>query len=312
MAHQKRKPNLYRYIRRPLFRDNIPVTNITYPLLQATEVFDRAEQFDIIHFHLNRVSDYPALPLAVPHEDKTVFTAHFPYPTSNNQPDRHAVLQKYHFLNFTSISDSQREGGGNLHWLATVYNGIDVTPYQFHPQPKDYYAWIGRFDPIKGPREAILAAKQAGVKIVLAGKTDSPNPVEQDYYEKEIKPLVDGTQVQTIGEIDDAAKNDFLGNAIALLNPIQWNEPFGLTMVEAMACGTPVIAFKNGAAPEIVEDGKTGFLVSDVNEMTGRVNQVKQLSRQACREQVEEKFTADVMTENYVKVYRKMLNQADI
>lgn len=291
---------------RPLFRDGIPATNIMYPLLNLAEVFDRADNFDIIHVHLNRASDYLALPLAARYSSKTVISAHFPYPTSHNQPDRHTVLQKYRHLNFTSISYAQRKGGENLNWIANIYNGIDLKAYQPHQDISDYFVWIGRFNPYKGAREAIQAAKAAGAKLILAGRPDSPAPEERKYYEEEIVPLLDNSHIRAVGELTDTEKNTYLGQAIAYLNPIQWNEPFGLTMAEALACGTPVIAYANGAAPEIIEDGKTGFLVHNKEEMVQRMAEIKTISRQACRQRAEKHFSAETMTENYLAVYDQL------
>ena len=298
----KTKAKLVSIYPRALSEDQVPWTNLTYPLLHITEVFDRADEFDIIHVHLNMPSDYPALPLAVPHKSKTVFTLHFPYPATPNRKDWHLILQKYKDLNYVSISDAQRQGGENLNWAATVYNGIDVTPYQLQSTPKDYFVWVGRFDPDKGAREAILAAKQAGVKLILAGDPNS----DKDYYQS-VLPLIDGKQVTFMGIVTDDQKNDLFGNALAFLNPIQWNEPFGLTMVEAMACGTPVIAFKNGAAPELIAEGKTGFLVKNVDEMVQRMAEIKTLRREACREHIQQHFTAEVMTKNYLAAYERIL-----
>lgn len=295
---------------RPLFRDGIPWTNLAYPLLNIAEAFDRANDFDMLHVHLNSTTDYLALPLAHPIKHKVVFTVHFPYPQAQHHPDRHAVLQKYRHLNFISISNAQRQGGENLNWVATVYNGIDLTPYAFHPAPQDHFVWIGRFSPLKGAQEAILAAKRAKAKLRLAGKTKTPHTTDQDYYQQKIAPLVDDQQVTLAGELNDAQKNDYFGEAVALLNPIQWNEPFGLTMVESMACGTPVISFSTGAAPELIEDGKTGFLVHNVDEMVQRMSNVQKIDRQACRQRVEAHFSAEVMTSNYLAAYQKVLSRA--
>ncbi|MBI4022105.1 MAG: glycosyltransferase family 4 protein [Candidatus Andersenbacteria bacterium] len=294
---------------RPLIRDGIPWTNLMYPLLNITSAFDRADEFDILHVHLSKASDYLALPLAKPLAHKVVFTMHFPYPVSQGRVDRHLVLQQYRDLNFISVSNAQRAGGENLHWLATIYHGIDLTAYQFHAQPQKSFVWIGKFNPDKGVREAIQAAKQAKVKLILAGPVDKLDPDDKHYYEKVIAPLIDGKQITYVGEVTDAQKNDLFGQATAFLNPIQWNEPFGLTMVEAMACGTPVIAYAAGAAPELIAAGKTGFLVHTVKEMVQHMHQVHQLDRRQCRHRVEQLFSAKVMTANYVAAYQKMVGK---
>ena len=297
---------------RPLYRDGIAWTNVGYPLLHITEAFDREHEFDIIHVHLNKASDYLALPLAVRLAQKTVFTLHFPYPSMSGREDRHKILQKYKKLNFVSISNSQRQGGENLNWIATVYNGIDMSKYSFSGKPEDYVLWLGKFNPDKGTKEAILAAREAGVVIRVAGAIDTTEGPDFVYYRDEVKPMLDGISALTIGEVNDEEKDQLYGHALAFLNPIKWNEPFGLVMAEAMATGTPVIAFPNGAAPELIIDGKTGYLVGDIHEMAARIKMVGTLSRQVCREHIEKKFSSDKMVDGYINVYNTILKDSKI
>ncbi|QQG44233.1 MAG: glycosyltransferase family 4 protein [Candidatus Roizmanbacteria bacterium] len=302
---------------RPLFRDNIPWTNIMYPLLNITEVFDRQEQFDIIHIHLNKSSDYIALPMAVPIKKKVLFTFHFPYPIANNHKDRHTVLQKYKDLQYTSISNSQRQGGENLNWIKTVYNGIDINLYKVHENKGEYLLWLGKFNPDKGTKDAILTAKKLGMKIFLAGKIDELENADSNYYHQEIKPLIDNKQVVPLGELCDKDKNKIYGDALAFLNPIKWNEPFGLVMAEAQASGTPVISYANGAAPEIIKDGINGFLVNEsegIDGLTKAVEKLRSLSdeeyihmRQAARKNIEENFSIKRMVNEYEKAYNQIL-----
>lgn len=292
---------------RPLFRDNIPWTNLMYPLLNISEAFERADQFDIIHVHLNKSSDYLALPLSEQIKHRTVFTLHFPYPVSQGRTDRHLVLQKFRDRQFISISNAARRGGENLNWVATVYNGIDLTPYQFHAQPKEYFVWIGKFNPDKGVHLAIEAAQATGVKLILGGKLDTLESEDRKYYEEKIAPHIDEKHVTYVGEVNDAQKNELLGNAVAFLNPIQWNEPFGLVMVESMACGTPVISFRAGSAPELIEDGVTGFIVETVADMVKHMQDIPKLDRKKSRERVEQHFSADVMTKSYLAAYESIL-----
>ncbi|HLD27164.1 MAG TPA: glycosyltransferase family 4 protein [Patescibacteria group bacterium] len=293
---------------RPLFRDHIAWTNIMYPLLNITEAFDREKEFDIIHMHLNKSSDYLALSLAVPIKHKVVFTLHFPYPVAQNRDDRHAVFQKYKDLNYISISNSQRRGGENMNWIATVYNGIDLTPFTLNHSPQNYLLWLGKFNPDKGTREAIQAAQKAGMTIKIAGAIDKLEGANFEYWEKEVKPLIDNHRVIFVGEVDDVKKNKLYGNAYAFLNPIQWNEPFGLVMVEAMATGTPVISFKNGAAPELIKNNETGYLVDTVDEMVEAIGKIDAIDRKTCRLHVEKHFTEAIMTNNYEDVYQKILD----
>lgn len=293
---------------RALVQDNIPWTNLMYPLLNISEAFERAEEFDIIHMHLNKSSDYLALPLANSIKHKVVFTLHFPYPTTQLREDRHMVLQKYKDLNFISISNSQRQGGENLNWLSTVYNGIDLKKYDFNPTAKDYFVWFGKFNPDKGVKEAIEAVKLAGAKLILGGKIDKLESEDYQYYKKEIEPQIDNKQIVYLGEFDEKQKNEIAGKALAFLNPIKWNEPFGLVMTESMATGTPVIAYKNGAAPEIITQDETGYLVNNVKEMVDKMKIITKIERRKCRNRVEEKFSSETMTAGYLKAYQDILN----
>lgn len=291
---------------RPLYRDGIPWTNFTYPLLHLTEVFDHAEEYDVIHIHLNVVSDYLALPLSVNNKNKVLITPHFVYPLLHNQEDRHLVLQKYKYLNYTSISNAQRLKGENLNWIATVYNCVDTQLYTLHESPKNYWLWVGKFNPDKGVKEAILAAKKAGVILHLAGTIDPLQKEDYRYYTDEIKPLIDGQQIVYIGEIGDAEKDKIYGEAIGFLNPIKWNEPFGLVMAESLAAGTPVISFRNGAAPEIIVDGENGYLVDSVDQMVEKIQHIQKIDRKKCRERVEKLFTIEKMVDGYESVYSQI------
>lgn len=292
---------------RPLFRDNVPWTNIMYPLLNITAAFDRHEEFDVIHVHLNKASDYLALPLARPIAHKVIFTLHFPYPASQGRKDRHEVFQKYKDLKYTSISNSQRQGGENLNWIETIYNGINLAPYHFHAKPKDYFFWLGKFNADKGVHEAIMATKQAGAKLILGGKIDHLEKEDLAYYKNQVEPYIDGKQIMYVGEMNDEQKNDYFGNALGFLNPLKWNEPFGLTMAESMACGTPVIAFAAGSAPELIAQNETGYLVHTVEEMAARMKDIQLLDRQKCRQRAEEMFNATIMTSGYLKIYQDLV-----
>src|SRR3989339_2029986 len=166
------KAKLFSVYPRPLFRDGIPWWNVMYPLLNMTAVFERAADYDIIHVHLNQGSDFFSLPLFQPIKHKVVFTLHFPYEFNYTWKGNTEVLQKYKDMKFISISDSQRKGGENLNWIKTVYNGVDTRLYTFNPNPKDYFLWLGKFNPDKGTQDAVLAAKKAGVKMIIAGAVD--------------------------------------------------------------------------------------------------------------------------------------------
>lgn len=293
----------------PLIEEHISWKNLMYPLLHITSAFDRANEFDLLHVHLSKASDYIALPLAKELAHKVVFTIHFPYPTTQGRLDRHAVLQKYRHLNFISLSDKQRRGGENLNWVATVHNGIDITNYEFQPKPEEYVCWLGKFNPDKAVVEAIAAARQAGIKIKLAGAIDTLEEEDYKYFKKEVEPLINGEDVEYVGEVNEKQKSDLLGGAKGFLMSIKWEEPFGLTMIEALACGTPVIAFARGAAPEIIQDGQHGFLVNTVAEMASAIGRLDSIDRAQCRERVEKFFTAETMAKHYEIVYQRLLNK---
>lgn len=297
------KAKLVSVIDGPLYRKGIGKSNLTYPLLNFTEAFERQDQFDILHFHLSLISDYTALLGAKYIPTKTLFTIHFTAPEKKGYPDRHLLLEKYKQLNFVSISKSHRDGFPSLNWLGTVYNGIELSQLTFNATPKDYALWLGKFRIEKGAKEAILAAKKAGIKLILAGGIDIEDERDHRYYENEVKPLIDGKQIVFVGEKGGMEKDELLGNAICLLNPINWDEPFGLAPVEAMATGTPVISFKRGALAETVKDGETGYLVDGLEGMVQRITQIKQINRAACRKHVEENFSAEKMVKEYEKLY---------
>jgi glycosyltransferase involved in cell wall biosynthesis len=295
---------------RPLFRDGIERTNIMYPLLNITEAIDREKEFDIIHFHLSLASDYICLPLSESIKQKVVITPHFASPTIKGYPDRQKVLDKYKDLNYVSISNATRKGYEHLHWVDTVYNGINISEFNFNPDPEDYFVWIGKFNPDKGVREAILAAKATGVTLKIIGAIDNLDKIDYAYYHNEVKPFIDDKQIIYLGEKGGKEKDEILGKAKGFLNPVLWDEPFGLVAIEAMAAGTPVIAFRKGALPETVDDGKTGFIVETVDEMAKKIREIQTIDRRRCRQWVEEKFSAEIMVKNYEKVYEKVLQEA--
>jgi glycosyltransferase involved in cell wall biosynthesis len=288
---------------RPLFRDNVPWWNVMYPLLNITEAFAHEKEYDIIHMHLNQGSDFMALPLCQSFKQKMVFTLHFPYEFNYTWKGNTEVFQKYKDLQYISISNSQRRGGENLNWLKTIYNGVDMDLYKLNERPEDYFLWLGKFNPDKGAKEALLAAKKANIKLMVAGTIDKVESEDYKYYKNEIEPLIDGKQIVFIGELEDKKKNEVYGASRGFLNPIKWNEPFGLVMAESMATGTPVISFNNGAAPEIIKDGETGFIVSDVDEMVKKIGQIDTIDRRKCRQRVEEYFSTKKMVDEYEGVY---------
>lgn len=270
-----------------------------YEMLQLGLVYEQAEKFDIIHSHMGCA----ALAYANLVKTPTVHTLHGIFTPDNEKMFKFAKHQPY-----ISISNSQREPRLDLNYVGTAYNGIDVSSYKFHAQPNDppYLAFLGRISPEKGTHLAIAVAKQAGWHLKIAGKVDV---VDIEYYEQEIKPLIDGKQIEYLGEADHVQKNALMGGAVATLFPITWREPFGLVMVESMAAGTPVIAMKLGSTVEVIDHGKTGFLCENTEEFVSAINKVTDLDRHTCRQHVENRFSVQKMTDSYEEVYRQILQK---
>jgi len=208
-----------------------------------------------------------------------------------------AVLAKTHNVRIISISNAQRKAFPDLPYAGTVYNAVDTNDFSFNPTPDDYVLYLGSIGRNKNPKDAILAAKEAGVPMKIGGRIK-----DQAYYDSEIKPLIDGVHVTWIGELHPKEVIVLYQKAKAFLFPTLWEEPFGLVLIEAMSCGTPVIAYPNGAVPEIVEDGKNGYLVGNVQEMSQKILKVDQIDRSICRKTVEEKFSIDKMIDGYEKI----------
>lgn len=293
---------------RPLYRDNIPWDNYFWPTLNAQEAFSRQEEFDIIHYHIDRSTEYiPAFPIAKLLKTPIVFTVHFTILHTPEQKIREKFLSSFKELNFISISRYQQKTLPPLNFVDTVYNGIDTGEIQFFEKPGKHLIWLGRFSETKGAREAIEIAKRVKRNLIMAGKLDKLAPKDYEYYKKYIEPHIDNKKVRYIGEVDIKGKNKLFSQAEALLNPIQWDEPFGLVPVEAMASGVPVIVSRRGAMPELVKDGITGFLVDNITEAVEAIKNIKQIDRTLCRKHVEENFTADKMANGYEKVYEKVI-----
>ncbi len=273
--------------------------NLVYQKLQLNRVFSRAREFDLIHSHIG--------PIVFPYADfvhtPTLHTIH-----SIIVPSDEPLWLDTCDQNFISISDSQRRNDLQLNYLATVYNGIDASQYPFYPKPDNppYLAFLGRMSPEKGPHLAIEIAKRTGWHLKMAGKVD---PVDREFFAEEIKPQIDGEQIEFLGEVNHQQKCPLLGGAVATLFPITWSEPFGLVMAESMAMGTPVIAMNMGSTPEVIEDGKTGFLCQSVEECIAALDRIKEIDRLTCRDRIVENFSVERMVDNYEAVYRLLLAQ---
>lgn len=253
--------------------------------------------YDVVHIHI----EYWAFPYTkswslTPH----ISTVH----SRLDLPETKALFSLYPEVPLVSISKTQQSYLPDQHWVSTVYHGIPSSHLHFHPRPGTYLAFLGRISREKRVDRAIAIAKASGMKLKIAAKIDA---ADRPYYEREIKHLMDDPCVEYVGEINDAEKAEFLGNAHALLFPIDWPEPFGLVMIEAMGCGTPVIAFNRGSVSEVIDHGLTGFVVNSVEEAVAAVRQVHQLSRATCRKIFNERFSVTRMARDYVAAYARVL-----
>jgi glycosyltransferase involved in cell wall biosynthesis len=273
---------------------------MAYNFLQLEQVFQRVNDFDVIHFH----NDYLHYPLSRRHRAVHVTTLH----GRLDIPDLVPLYREFSDMPVISISNSQREPLEWVNWQRTVYHGLPVDAFELRPNRGDYLAFLGRISPEKRVDRAIKIAKRAGMKLKIAAKIDK---VDLDYFNRDIRHLLDDPLVEFVGEIGDEQKQDFLGNAYALLFPIDWPEPFGLVMIEAIACGTPVIACRRGSVPEVIDDGITGFIVDDLDQAVRALDRVGRMDRTRCRRAFEERFSARRMARDYIAVYEKLIATRD-
>jgi glycosyltransferase involved in cell wall biosynthesis len=262
--------------------------------LHISELFEHAEDFDIIH------NNFDFLPLTYTGLITTPFvtTIH-----GFSSPGILPVYKKYNNKVFyVSISDADR--APDLNYIKTIYHGIDITQFDFQPEPDDYLLFFGRIHHDKGAREAIEIARACNKKLILAGIIQ-----DEDYYHQYIEPYLDNYNAVYVGSAGSVQRSQLLGKAYALLHPINFNEPFGLSVIESMACGTPVIAFNKGSMPELIENGKNGFLVKTVNEAIDAVVHIKDIDRACCRRRIEQHFTVNRMVEEYIQVYETVLEK---
>lgn len=283
-------------------RLNTGIFNRDAPLMMLQERgLGASRGFDIIHSHL----DFIGFPLARRNTIPVVTTLH----GRQDLPELEPVFREFSEMPLVSISDAQRKPLPWANWAATVHHGLPRTLYTFHPQAQGYLAFLGRISPEKRPDQAIEIAKRSGLPLRIAAKVD---PADQNYFEAEIEPLLNHPLIEFIGEISDAEKDEFLGNARALVCPYDWPEPFGLVLIEALACGTPVLAYRRGSIPEIIDHGVTGFICETVSEMVDAVGQVSLIDRQRCRTAFDERFTADRMARDYVALYERLLEDEGV
>jgi glycosyltransferase involved in cell wall biosynthesis len=264
-------------------------------LVQLAEVRRRADEFDVIHFHTDMIHFAFFERIA----ERTVTTLH----GRLDLKDLPGAYRRWRQFPLVSISNDQRRPIPQANWIGTVHHGAPAALYRFEPQPRGYLAFLGRISPEKRPDRAVEIAKRAGRTLRIAAKVDR---VDQAYFEEKVEGLLHHPLIEFVGEIGDDQKSDFLGGADALLFPIDWPEPFGLVTIEAMACGTPVIAYDCGSVREIVEPGLTGFIVNSYEEALDAIARLPQLSRAAIRARFEERFSATAMAQRYLDLYSQV------
>jgi glycosyltransferase involved in cell wall biosynthesis len=274
---------------------------LAYHFVQLEQVFAQAESFDVIHFH----NDYLHYPLSRRHNTPHLTTLH-------GRLDTPGLAQLYEIfadIPIVSISNAQRKPLSWANWQRTVYHGLPTGLYTARQEHGSYLAFLGRICPEKRLDRAIQIARKFGMKLKVAAKVDG---ADQHYYDEVIEPLLNESCVEFIGEVDEDGKQEFLSNAYALLLPIDWPEPFGLVIIEAMACGTPVIAYRHGSIPELIEEGVTGFIVENIEEAVQALQKILNVDRRLCRVSFEERFTAARMAQDYVEVYQRSIRASDV
>jgi glycosyltransferase involved in cell wall biosynthesis len=271
------------------------VDPLAHHVVMLERVLQRAHDFDVIHFHC----DYLHFPLTTRHATPSVTTLHGRLDLADLVP----LYREFESVPVISISDAQRRPLPWLNWQRTIYHGLPGDLYEFRPERGKYLAFLGRTSPEKGLDRAIEIARRTGMELRIAAKVDR---VDQQYFREVIQPLLKHPLIHFVGEINDSEKGAFLGDALALLVPVNWPEPFGLVMIEAMACGTPVIAFRRGSIREVVNDGESGFIVNDLDDATQAVQKALCLDRKKCRRAFDRRFNAARMAQNYLEAFRRL------
>ena len=266
-----------------------------YHLAMLEEVYDQASSFDVIHSHL----DYLTLPFTQRASTPTLLTLH----DKLSRPGGRRMYTRYRMGNYVSISDSQRVDLPGLNFVATIHHGVEVDNFPFVAEPGHYLAFVGRMSPEKRPDVAIQVAKRTGIPLKIAAKVDAH---EEPYFRERILPLLEDPLIEWLGQVDEQQKRELMAHALALLLPIDWPEPFGMVFIEALACGTPVLTCRKGAAPELLEDGITGFSGNDVGELAQAASAVASVSRRGCRAYARQRFGSTLMAMRYVDVYERL------
>lgn len=267
-----------------------------YLHLLVSECYRNSKNVDIIHSHFNLLTSFYSSLSSTP----TIQSFHSPI-SVHTKP----LLERFKDNNYVSFSLAQRKQMPNINWVANIYHGIDMQKFYFNPHPKDYFLYLGRITEEKGVHLAIEAAKAANVPLVIAGRSYP----EEGYWHNQIENNIDGKMIRYVGEANFGTKIEYLQNAKAVLFPTQYDEVFGLVMIEAMACGTPIIGWNSGSVPEVIEDRHTGYVVNSVENMTKAINNIDKISREACRERAQRFFSVEKMVSGYEKVYLRIIEE---
>src|SRR5262245_44497963 len=267
-----------------------------YHMMMLDKVFEDPDKFDIFHFHI----DYLHFPMSRLANIKRLTTLH----GRLDLPDLVPVYKQFSNEPLVSISNSQRKPLDWANWQRTIYHGLPIELYPFHEKPQPYLAFLGRISPEKGLDQAIEIAIKSNMALRIAAKVDE---VDMDYFIRSAQPIMNDPMIEFMGEIAEKDKSEFLGNATALLFPIVWPEPFGLVMIEAMSCGTPVIAYGNGSVPEIVRNGINGYIVDNQEQAIAAVQKITELDRRKCRQDFVERFSIERMASDYIELYEHIL-----
>jgi glycosyltransferase involved in cell wall biosynthesis len=267
----------------------------TWTLLNIGNAYKKQEEFDIIHDHHNEIS----LPVANLATTPVVMTIHGAFNINSRK-----LFEGLDKPNFVSISKSQAQSAPNLSYVGNVYNGLYMNDYPFSNTSDGYLLFVGRLSPEKGVHIAIELAEYLNLPLIIAAKLDL---VDLAYFNEYIGPRL-SDEIRWIGEVNEEERNKLMSKALAFLHPVIWKEPFGLTLIEAMACGCPVVAFNKGSIPEVIVNGKTGFVVDDIEQMVSAVSNIREIKREDCRKHALENFSGEKMTDGYEEIYRKILN----
>jgi glycosyltransferase involved in cell wall biosynthesis len=292
--------NLVSQCNRALRFDKHSVDTIAHHVLMTERIYQRSSEFDLIHSHI----DYFPYSMIRRIETPVLTTLHGRLDLEDLEP----LYQEFSDIPVVSISDSQRAPLPEINWKRTVYHDLPKDLYTSQETPGKYLAFLGRICPEKRVDHAIEIAKRVDMKLKIAAKVDK---VDEQYFSAVVKPLLDHPLIEYVGEIGDTEKITFLGNASALLFPIDWPEPFGLVMIEAMACGTPTIAYWQGSVPEVIQQGLTGFAIQDIEEAVKAVEKIPSISRRRCREVFEKRFTASRMAQEYLSLYQQLIDEKE-